>query len=141
VFAGINFARPLYQTTPMLLAAYMVLFVPLAVSAERSALSRIPRELEEVASSLGGSRWQILRFVTLPLMRPGLFAGGALVFLTVMKELPATLLLSPLGFRTLPMLVWTNINEAFFVRAAVPTLLLLLLSSLPLAWLSIRDNN
>jgi iron(III) transport system permease protein len=58
-----------------------------------------------------------------------------------MKELPATLLLSPLGFRTLPMLIWTNINEAFFVRAAVPTLLLLLLSSLPLAWLSIRDNN
>jgi iron(III) transport system permease protein len=140
VFAGINFARPLYQTTPMLLAAYMVLFVPLAVSAERSALSRIPRELEEVGSSLGGSRWQILRYVTLPLMRPGLFAGGALVFLTAMKELPATLLLSPLGFRTLPMLVWTNINEAFFVRAAIPTLLLLLLSSVPLAILSIREN-
>ena len=140
VFAGINFARPLYQTTPMLLAAYMVLFVPLAVSAERSALSRIPKELEEVGSSLGGSRWQILRYVTLPLMRPGLFAGGALVFLTAMKELPATLLLSPLGFRTLPMLVWTNINEAFFVRAAIPTLLLLLLSSVPLAILSIREN-
>ena len=140
VFAGINFARPLYQTMPMLLAAYMVLFVPLAVTAERSALSRIPVELEEVGRSMGGSRWQILRYVTLPLMRPGLFAGGALVFLTAMKELPATLLLSPLGFRTLPMLVWTNINEAFFVRAAIPTLLLLLLSSIPLAWLSIREN-
>lgn len=140
VFAGINFMRPLYQTVPMLLAAYMVLFVPLAVAAERSALSRIPKELEEVGCSLGGSRWQILRYVTLPLMRPGLFAGGALVFLTAMKELPATLLLSPLGFRTLPMLVWANINEAFFVRAAVPTLLLLLLSSVPLALLSMREN-
>lgn len=140
VFAGINFLRPLYQTLPMLLAAYMVLFVPLAVSAERSALSRIPKELEEVGCSLGGTRWQILRYVTLPLMRPGLFAGGALVFLTAMKELPATLLLSPLGFRTLPMLVWSNISEAFFVRAAVPTLLLLLLSSVPLAILSIREN-
>lgn len=140
VFAGIQFARPLYQTLPMLLAAYMVLFVPLAVSAERGALARVPRELEEAGSSLGGSRWQILRYVTLPLMRPGLLAGGVLVFLTVLKELPATLLLSPLGLRTLPMLVWSNIGEAFFVRAAVPTLLLLLLSSLPLAMLSLREN-
>ena len=140
VFAGINYVRPLYQTIPMLLAAYMVLFVPLAIAAERSALSRIPRELEEVGYSLGGSRLAVLRYVTLPLMRPGLTAAGVLVFLTVMKELPATLLLSPLGFRTLPMLVWSNISEAFFVRAAIPTLLLLLLSSLPLAWLSIREN-
>lgn len=140
VYIGINFARPLYQTVPMLMAAYMVLFVPLAVAAERTALSRIPVELEEVGYSLGGSRWEILRYVTLPLMRPGLVAGGSLVFLTAMKELPATLLLSPLGFRTLPMLVWANISEAFFVRAAIPTLLLLLLSSVPLAWMSIREN-
>lgn len=141
VYTGINHAQPLYQTVPMLLAAYMVLFVPLAISAQRSALSRIPVALEEVGYSLGGSRLAILRHVTLPLMRPGLVAGGLLVFLTAMKELPATLLLSPLGFRTLPMLVWTNISEAFFVRAAVPTLVLLLLSSLPLAWVSIRDNH
>ncbi len=140
VFAGIHYARPLYQTIPLLLAAYMVLFVPLAIAAERSALSRIPRELEEVGYSLGGSRFDILRYVTLPLMRPGLIAGGALVFLTVMKELPAALLLSPLGYRTLPMLIWSNISEAFFVRAAMPTLLLLLLSSVPLAWVSLRED-
>lgn len=140
VFAGINYARPLYQTVPLLLAAYMVLFLPLAIAAERSALAGIPRELEEVGYSLGGSRLDILRYVTLPLMRPGLVAAGVLVFLTVMKELPATLLLSPLGFRSLPMLVWSSISEAFFIRAAVPALLLLLLSSVPLAWLSIRDN-
>jgi iron(III) transport system permease protein len=139
-YAGINYVRPLYQTLPMLLAAYMVLFVPQAISAGRSALARIPVELEEVGYSMGGSRWAILRHVTLPLMRPGLVAGGLLVFLTVMKELPATLLLSPLGYRTLPMLVWTNINEAFFARAAVPTLLLLLLSSVPLGWFSLRRS-
>jgi iron(III) transport system permease protein len=140
VFAGINFVRPLYQTLPLLLAAYMVLFVPQAVSAGRGVLARIPVELEEVGYSLGGSHWAILRYVTLPLMRPGLVAGGLLVFLTVMKELPATLLLSPLGYRTLPMLVWSNISEAFFARAAVPTLLLLLLSSVPLAWFSLRKS-
>jgi iron(III) transport system permease protein len=140
VYVGINFARPLYQTLPMLLAAYMVLFVPLAVAAERSALQRVPRELEEVGYSLGGSRFAILRHVTLPLMKPGLLAAGMLIFLTAMKELPVALLLSPLGFRTLPMLVWTNISEAFFMRAAIPTLALLLLSSVPLAWMSLRDS-
>lgn len=140
VYAGINYLRPLYQTVPMLLAAYMVLFVPLALAAARTALSRIPIELEEVGYTFGGSRWDILRYVTLPLMRPGLLAGGSLVFLNAMKELPTTLLLSPLGYRTLPMLVWANISEAFFVKAAIPTLLLLLLSSVPLAWISIREN-
>lgn len=140
VFAGINFLRPFYQTLPLLIAAYMVLFVPQAVSAGRGVLARLPVELEEVGYSLGGSRWAILRYVTLPLIRPGLLAGGLLVFLTVMKELPATLLLSPLGHRTLPMLVWSNISEAFFARAAAPTLLLLLLSSVPLAWFSLRKG-
>jgi len=140
VYAGINFARPLYQTMPMLIAAYMVLFVPQAVSAVRSSLTNIPVELEEVGYSLGGSRLAIMWYVTLPLMRPGLIAGGLLVFLTVMKELPVTLLLSPISYSPLPMLVWSNISEAFFARAAAPTLLLLLLSSVPLAWVSIRDN-
>lgn len=140
VYVGINFVRPLYQTIPMLIAAYLVLFVPQAVSAERSALSHIPVELEEVGYSLGGSRLAILRYVTLPLMRPGLVAGGLLVFLTAIKELPVTLLLSPIGYRTLPTLVWSNISEAFFARAAAPTLLLLLLSSVPLAWFSLRQN-
>ncbi len=132
VYAGINFARPLYQTMPMLIAAYMVLFVPQAVSAARSSLTNIPLELEEVGYSLGGSRLAILWYVTLPLMRPGLLAGGLLVFLTVMKELPVTLLLSPISYSPLPALIWSNINEAFFARAAAPTLLLLLLSSVPL---------
>ncbi|MGB1250845.1 MAG: ABC transporter permease [Candidatus Promineifilaceae bacterium] len=140
VYTGINFVKPLYQTIPMLLGAYMVLFVPQAISAERSTMTRIPVELEEVGYSLGGSRLAIFRYVTLPLLRPGIIVGATLIFLTVMKELPATLLLSPLGYQTLPTQIWTNISEAFFARAAVPTLLLLLLSSLPLAWISHRDG-
>jgi len=57
-----------------------------------------------------------------------------------MKELPATLILSPLGFNTLAVQVWTNITEAFFARAALPALLLILLSSVPLALLTLRDE-
>jgi iron(III) transport system permease protein len=140
VFIGINYARPLYQTLPMLLAAYVVLFLPQAVGSERAALLQVSPNLEEAGRSLGKRPWHVFRHVTLPLVRPGLLAAGAMVFLTTMKELPATLILSPIGFNTLAVQVWSNITEAFFARAAAPTLLLILLSSVPLALMTLRDG-
>jgi iron(III) transport system permease protein len=95
--------------------------------------------LEDAGRSLGQRPLQVFRRVTLPLLRPGLLAAAAMVFLTCMKELPATLILSPIGFETLAADVWANISEAFFARAAAPTLLLILLSSVPLALLTLRD--
>jgi len=141
VFIGANYASSLYQTLPMLLAAYVTLYVPQAVGSERSSLLQISPKLEEAGRSLGSRPWHVFRRVTLPLLRPGLMAAGAMVFLSVMKELPATLILSPIGFDTLAGQVWTNIGEAFFARAAVPTLLLILLSSLPLALFTLRDGD
>lgn len=140
VFIGVNFARPLYQTLPMLLIAYVVLFLPQAVGSERSSLLQVSPKLEEAGRSLGKKPSHVFRRVTLPLVRPGLLAAGAMVFLTAMKELPTTLILSPIGFNTLAVQVWTNISEAFFARAAAPTLLLILLSSLPLALFMLRDE-
>jgi iron(III) transport system permease protein len=78
--------------------------------------------------------------ITLPLVRPGILSGAALVFLLTMKELPATLILSPIGFKTLPSSIWSAASEAFFARAAAPALFLILASSLPLALLTIREN-
>jgi iron(III) transport system permease protein len=63
-------------------------------------------------------------------MLPGLSAGALLVFLTVMKELPVTLLLSPIGFDTLATEIWNSTSEAFFTRAALPSLILVCLSGL-----------
>ena len=65
-----------------------------------------------------------------------------LVFLTAMKELPATLLLSPIGFETLAARVWAASSEAYFARAALPALALIALSALPLAVLTLvrRDD-
>ena len=140
VFIGVNFARPLYQTLPMLLMAYVVLFLPQAVGSGRSSLLQVSPRLEEAGRSLGKKPSQVFRRVTLPLVRPGLLAAGALVFLTAMKELPTTLILSPIGFSTLAVQVWSNISEAFFARAAAPTLLLILLSSVPLALFMLRDE-
>ncbi|RMG95147.1 MAG: iron ABC transporter permease [Chloroflexi bacterium] len=140
VFFGANYARSLYQTLPMLVGAYVILFLPQAVGAVRSSLLQVPPSLEEAGRSLGSSPGQVFRRITLPLLQPGVLAGAGLVFLTGMKELPATLILSPTGFRTLATAVWGNIAEAFFAQAALPALLLILLSSIPLAILTLRDK-
>lgn len=140
VFFGTNYALSFYQTLPMLLVAYVILFIPQAVGAQRSSLLQVSSNLEEAAQSLGKRPFAIFQRITLPLVKPGMLAGAALVFLTCMKELPATLILSPLGFNTLSAEIWSNIGEAFFARAAAPTLLLLLLSSIPLAWMTLREK-
>ena len=76
----------------------------------------------------------------MPLTLRGMLAGGALVFLTTIKELPATLILAPIGFDSLSVRVWSASSEAFFARAALPALILLLLSSIPLAILELTGR-
>ncbi len=140
VFFGASYAETIYQTLPLLLIAYVILFIPQAVGTTRTSLLQVSPRLEEAARSLGEAPQGVLRRITLPLVQPGLTAGAALVFLTCMKELPATLILSPLGFRTLATGVWANISEAFFAQAAGPALLLVLVSSVPLAVMTLREQ-
>jgi iron(III) transport system permease protein len=140
VFVGIRVAPALYQTLVMLVFAYIVLFLPQAGGALRASLLQLNPALEEAAQSLGAGRMSTVRRVIVPLVRPGLAAGAALVFLTAMKELPATLLLAPTGFKTLATEVWSATNAAFFDRAAAPALGLVLASSLPLAILMLRER-
>lgn len=140
VFFGANYATALYQTVAMLLFAYVVLFLPQAVGTVRTSLLQVSPRLEEVGRSLGRSQAWVWLTITVPLVRPGLVAGAALVFLTAMKELPATLLLSPIGFQTLATRIWGATADGFFARAASPALLLILVSSIPLVWLLRRDG-
>ena len=135
VFFGANYALFAYQTLALLVFAYLVLFLPQAVGAVRSSLLQVSPHLEETGRSLGKTPLRVLLTVTVPLVRPGLLAGAALVFLTAMKELPATLLLSPVGFHTLATKIWSAAADGFFARAAAPSLLLILVASLPLIWL------
>ena len=132
VFASIRVPR-LYQSMTLLVAAYVLLFLPQALGASRVALLQVRPSMEEAARGLGRRPTAVLRTITLPLAARGILAGAALVFLTAMKELPATLLLSPPGFQTLATRVWSASSEAFYARAALPALLLIALSSLPLA--------
>jgi iron(III) transport system permease protein len=135
VFFGARFVLPLYQTLALLVFAYMVLFLPQALGPLRSALQQVSPAHEESARTLGRTAREVVWTVTVPLVRSGAIAAGALVFLTTMKELPATLLLSPIGFETLATRVWSAATEGFFARAAVPALLLLLTSGLSIGLL------
>jgi iron(III) transport system permease protein len=141
VFFGANHASWLYQTLPMLILAYGILFIPQAVGALRSALLQIHPNLEEAARTLGRRPAQVFLAITLPLLRPGLVAGASLVFLTAMKELPATLILAPIGFKTLATAVWSAVSEAFFAQAAAPALLIVLMSSLPMTFFMLREQS
>ncbi|GAB4444091.1 MAG: iron ABC transporter permease [Chloroflexi bacterium OHK40] len=133
VFFGANFAPALYQTLPMLLVGYTVRFLPQAAGSVRTSLQQLNPRVEEAARSLGRGPLAVLGTITTPLLAPGILAGAALVFLTTIKELPTTLLLSPSGFPTLATLVWGSAAEAMFARAAAPALLLLLLSAMAMA--------
>ncbi len=130
VFFGANYAPYLYQTLAMLIFAYVVRFLPEATGTVRAGLLQISPRLEEAARGLGLNRRQAIRRVTIPLLQPGIWAGIALVFLSTIKELPATLLLGPTGFSTLATQIWSATSEAFYTRAALPALILLVVSGL-----------
>ncbi|MEA1902260.1 MAG: iron ABC transporter permease [Actinomycetota bacterium] len=131
--------RPMYQTLALLILAYVAMFMAQSVSTVQDSLRRSSPDLEEASRSLGKSALTTLRRVTVPITMPGLLAGAALVSLSVMKELPATLLLRPNGFETLAIRIWSATGEGFYTRASVASLVLLAVSIVPLLALTYRD--
>jgi iron(III) transport system permease protein len=130
----------LYQTVAMLVLACVIRFLPEAIGSARAALLQVSPRLEEAARGLGRSQAGAIASVTVPLARSGILAGAALVMLTAMKELPATLLLSPAGWNTLAVEVWTAANDAAYGRAAAPALILILAAAVPMLLLAPRDR-
>ncbi len=131
VFLSVRYAYPIYQRTPVLVVAYTVLFLPLAVGAVRASVAQSPPALEEMARSLGRGPAGVLRTVTFPLAAPGVAAGAVLVFLTCMKELPATLMLRPTGMETLATEMWGRTEVGAYAGAAPYAASLVLLAALP----------
>ena len=120
----------IYMSIPILVFAYVVRFLPQAVGSTRTTLLQVNPQLTEAAYTLGRSPLATFRHVTLPLIAPGVVAGAALVFLTTMKELPATLLLKPAGFETLVTRIWAAESAGYYGQAAIPALILLVVSGL-----------
>lgn len=132
VFFATRFAGPLYQTLGLLVLAYVIRFLPQAIEAARAGILRADPALEEAARGLGHERLSVFRRVTLPLAAPSVAAGAMLVFLTAMKELPATLILKPIGFETLATRIWESAQTGSYAAAAVPALILIAISAVAL---------
>lgn len=140
VFFSLTVVPFLYQTLPLLIAAYALSFSALALGPLRSALLQENRRQEEVARSFGYSRPAVFLNVTLPVVRRSAFAGGLLVFLVVVKELPLMLLLAPTGYSTMATNVFHRTEEGMLVDAAPHALLLILFCSV-FVWLTIRPES
>lgn len=136
---ALQFARPLYQTLALLLIAYVGMFMAQSVGPLQDSLRRASPDLEDASRGLGRSWVQTLARVTIPITSPGIWAGAALVFLSVMKELPATLLLRPNGFETLAIRIWSSTGEGFYTRASAASLALIAVSIVPLLVMTRRD--
>ena len=124
----------LYQSFAMLVFAYVVHLGAQSLRAAQVAVGSVPRRLDESARMLGAGRVRRFATVELPLMLPGLAAGGGLVLLSTMKELPITLLNAPIGFETLSYRIWTDMEAVFLAEAAMASIVLVALSG-ALTWL------
>jgi iron(III) transport system permease protein len=141
VYFGSGLMPGIYQTIPLLVFAYVVRFIPQAVGAIRTSTLQTDPTLFEAARTLGERPVGAFRRAVFPLVLPGIVAGAALVFLTTMKELPITLVLRPTGFETLVTQIWRAERNAFFQYAAVPALVLILVSGLSLLVLLSQEGN
>ena len=132
VFFASNYASWIYQSIPLVVIAYVVLFLPQASEPLQSSLLQVGPRISEAGRALGQGRRRVFLLLEAPLISRGALAGAALVFLTAMKELPATLLLRPTGFETLATRIWTGATAGLYSKAAGPALLLLAICAVPL---------
>jgi iron(III) transport system permease protein len=120
-----------YQTGPLLILAYAIMFFPLALVGVKASLARAPVSLDEVARSLGQSRLAVALRVTLRLTGPGLVAAFCLVFLSVITELTATLILIPIGVQTLATQFWAYETNLSYAQAAPFALVMIAVAAIP----------
>ncbi len=130
IFFSLRAAPFLYQTLFLLIYAYTLHFLAEALAPVRAAYAGIPVHLFEAARTLGERPFGAWRRAVWPQLVGGGLAGGLLVFLAAIKELPMTLLLAPIGFTTLAIETWGRVEEGLFAQAAPFALALVLLAGL-----------
>lgn len=138
VFLGVRILRPLYLEAPLLVLAYVALFLPLAVGVIRSSSEQVPNSLDEVARSLGSSPITVVRRINLPLIAPSLGAALALVTLAAMKELPVTMILRPTGTETLATRLWTYTSVSDYAAAGPYAVAIIVFVAIPTAFATRR---
>ncbi len=131
VFFATRYAFGLYETSTLLVAAYVILNFPLALVCVKASVAHVPPRLTDVGRSLGRGPVAVFARVTLPLLAPGLLAGFCLVFLTAVTELTATLVLAPIGVQTLATQFWAFQQNIAYSAAAPYALVMVALAVVP----------
>lgn len=125
-----------------LVLAYSVRFLAVAFAPVESSLEQVNPSLIDAAKSLGAKPGRILREVYIPMLKPGLITALIIVFIDVMKEMPATLIMRPFGWDTLAVRIYQMTAEGQWERAALPAVTLILVGLVPVVLLikSSRQN-
>ena len=131
----------LYSGLLLLVIAYVVRFAPVSIQSQDSAMATVSKSVEDATKVLGSSLWDRFIRVFIPLIKPGILAGATIVFVDAMKELPATLLLRPIGFDTLSVRVWVEATEGFWKMASPSALLIVLVGLIPIALIVKRQRS
>lgn len=130
-YFSIHYAYPIYQTFIPVLLAYLMLYMPMAQTTLKASLELVPSDMENVGRSLGRSDLFVFRTLLVPAILPGITAAFALVFLNMMKELTATLVLTPTAIQTMAVSVWDLTLEGSYAAVAPYALALIVFSGIP----------
>jgi iron(III) transport system permease protein len=131
VFWGISVGLVFTGSFLGLIFAYLVRFLAVSMQTVEASLVKVTPSMDMAGRSLGAGPWRVLRRIHLPLMQSGLCSAAILVFVDVMKEMPATLLLRPFGYESLAVRVWQLTSEALWQAAALPALTLVAVGIVP----------
>jgi iron(III) transport system permease protein len=135
-YFGVSTGLILSGSIGALVFAYVVRFLSVSLQSVESGLARIEPSLDESARSLGASPMDVLRRLHLPLLRGSVLTALLLVFVDVLKELPATLILRPFNFNTLAVRAYELASDERLADAAAPALAIVLIGLLPVLLLT-----
>ncbi len=119
-----------------LLYAYLVRFSAVALQTVEAGYARVPPAVDETARMLGSGPWRLFAQLHLPLLKRSALAAALLVFVDVMKELPATLVLRPFGSDTLAVVAYNFARDERLAEAALPSLAIVAVGLIPVVMLS-----
>ena len=120
----------------ILIFAYLVRFLAISINTVDASLSKINPEMDEIAKTNGLSHIGIVKRIHIPIMRGSLLTAFLLVFVDVLKELPATLILRPFNFNTLAVRTFELANEERLADAAIPALAIVIVGIIPVIIIS-----
>ena len=129
----------LYGGLLALLIALVIRFLPLSVQSQDASMQQLTPSIEQAGRILGATPLENLKRVILPMISGGIASAWVLVFIDTLKELPATLILRPTGFDTLPVRIWIEASEEMLELAA-PAALMLVVGTLPVLWIMMKNE-